>query len=97
MRRTLMLPIRVSPAEKALIEENAKASGLDASSFLRQLGTTGTTRKPLPKKATKRSPDRSPSFEQRVRQMARLMPKSNAERQVRREEAKEQAKAALGS
>ena len=91
MAKTQILPIRVSPGQKALIAENAEASGFDSTSeYLRQLGMAGG--KPPRKRSVAggtRGPVEQPDeFEAKVRELARKMPRRSAEIVARRERAK---------
>lgn len=94
--RSLILPVRVSPAEKALLQERAGGPG-KVSAYLRELGLGGTApvdRVDVPP-TVESGPARGPDFEQRVKVVARRMPRRAAEKVVRSEEARERS-AAVG-
>lgn len=87
VRREENINLRVTRAEKALIEEKAKAAGLGTSEWLRLVGTTGSK----PAAAVKMKPRRAEQpdgFEARVKQLSQTMPRRNAETLVRREMAR---------
>lgn len=90
MAKTKAILVRVTPAEKALIEEKAKASGLSTSDYLRQLGmgTRGSGRKTAAVSKTT-APGSTPGspvdLEARVRELSQRMPRRNAEVLARRE------------
>jgi len=102
LNRTEILRLRVTPAEKLLVEERATAAGLTASEYLRReaglghFGRTALRRVDLPSAAP--SAEGVPAtFEARVREAAKRMPRANAESLVRRELAREKARALAGS
>ena len=106
--RSQRIILRVSPAEKALVAEQAQAAGLKVSEYIRReagigkFGRADLMRRPAGIQEDQPQPPmavlegRSADFEQRVRDEMRTMPKVNAERLVRREEARERAKALVG-
>jgi hypothetical protein len=99
------IKLRVSSAEKALIEERAKAAGLKVSEYIRReagighFGRADLRRVEQPSAAPTESapvPERAGTgFEARVQEASRRMPRRNAEGLVRREMAREKARAAL--
>jgi hypothetical protein len=101
------IKLRVSTAEKALIEERAKAAGLKVSEYIRReagighFGRSDLRRVELPSASPAESapgPEASGgNFEARVREAAKRMPRRNAESLVRREMAREKARAALAA
>lgn len=80
MKRTESIVLRTTPAEKALIAENARASGETTSEYLRRLGMGAA------KRVEAQAPAQVDGFEQRVRELSRTMPKRNAEMLARREQ-----------
>lgn len=102
------IKLRVSTAEKALIEERAKAAGLGVSEYIRReagighFGRSDLRRVEQPDEPLEAPPLPDPTaggaaFEVRVQEAARRMPRRNAEGLVRREMAREKARAALSS
>jgi hypothetical protein len=96
------IKLRVSPAEKALIEERAATAGLTTSEYIRREAGIGKFGRADLRRAgeighTAPEHQTSSSFEARVRREMRTMPRVNAEKVVRREEAREKAKAALAA
>lgn len=85
MARSGNIILRVSKAEKALIEENARAAGRTVSEYLRTMALLGTPDlRPSAGPKAKR-PQRAGDFEGRVEELARTMPRRNAEVLARRE------------
>jgi hypothetical protein len=93
--RSEVIPLRTTPAEKALIQE--KAGGpRKVSAYLRRLALEDGEPAVRPENGyVAPEHETTPAFDRRVRELSRRMPKRNAEQVVRREEAKEKAKAAL--
>jgi hypothetical protein len=100
--RTELIPLRATPAEKALIQEKA-GGARKVSAYLRKLALEdcGQPRPAAPTVAAATPDGRKfipgPDHDRRVRDHARRMPQKTAERVVSREEAREAAKAALRS
>lgn len=87
-KRTEVIILRVSPAEKAMIGEQAAKAGMKVSAYIRREAGIGTA-------ALTSQPGRGDDFEVRVRDYAKTMPARNAELAVKREEAREKATRAL--
>lgn len=85
MARSGYIILRASKAEKALIEENARAAGRTVSEYLRTMGLLGTPDTAGPKA---KRPQRAGDFEGRVEELAETMPRRNAEVLARRERLK---------
>jgi Mobilization protein NikA len=92
-RRDKKFDLRLTQAELARVKENAAATGLGVSEYIRRR-TCGELRVPAP---LAQRPERADDFEARVRELERTMPRANAELLARRERAKAKARAALAS
>jgi hypothetical protein len=102
-KRSLNILLRVSPAEKATLEERAGVAGLTTSEYIRREAGIGRYGKLDLRRAGKEPrevpsevpevqatrPEQESDFEARVRVLSRRMPRVNAERLARAEQARE--------
>lgn len=85
MKRTENINLRVTPAEKALIEEKASGAELGTSEWLRLVGTMGTKPRPAVRTPSLAEVQAPGDFEALVIRYQRTMPRRNAEIVARRE------------
>lgn len=94
--RTEWIKLRVSPAEKALIQERAGGEG-KVGGYLRKLGLGGEAVAVQATRPQGGEISEGDDFERRIRAKELLMPRRAAETVVRREVAAEAARAALAN
>jgi hypothetical protein len=88
MAKTKAILVKVTPAEKTLIEQNAEASGETVGAFLRRLGmltSKGTPKAPVRRPKADEPVDDDAAFKRLVAQKMRRFPRRRAEIEARRE------------